>query len=98
MLLTAALEEGRTLGEATVAAKRAVGDPDVRATFHLLGDPSARAVARKSSPLSMPTSPRPGASGCGVPGGPVTPLAPLVLLVLSVRRRPSRGRGGATGS
>lgn len=33
---------GATFGQALVAAKKAVGDPDVRATFHLFGDPSMR--------------------------------------------------------
>ena len=92
-LLTAALDEGRTLGEATLAAKRAVRDPEVRATFHLLGDPTARAIAPKNGALSVPAMPRSGASGCGVPGGPVTALAPVVLigLALSIRRRRTGG-------
>ena len=89
-LLSAALDEGKTLGDATLAAKQAVTDPDVRATFHLLGDPSARAVATRSSALSVPTT-RSGAAGCGVPGAPAAGLAPLVLavLALSLRRRRS---------
>ena len=85
-LLSAALNEGLTLGEATLKAKQAVTDPDVRATFHLLGDPSARAVAVKSSALTS-GSPKSGASGCSTPGGPLAVLAPLVILALSLRRR-----------
>ncbi len=90
-LLSAALDDGKTLGDATLAAKQAVTDPDVRATFHLLGDPSARAVATRSSALSVPTTTRSGAAGCGVPGAPVAGLAPFVLaaLALSLRRRRS---------
>ncbi len=87
-LLTAILDEGLTLGEATLRAKQAVTDPDVRASFHLLGDPSARAIAVKGAALSVSTSPHSGASGCGTTGGPVAALAPMVLLILafSVRR------------
>ena len=88
-LLAGVLDEGLTLGEATLEAKRAVTDPDVRASFHLLGDPSARAVAVKSSALTSTSRPTSGASGCGTPGAPVAFLAPLVLavLALSARRR-----------
>ena len=89
-LLTATLNEGLTLGEATLKAKQSVSDPDVRASFHLLGDPSARAVAVKSSALATQTgSPKSGALGCSTPGAPIAALAPLVLaaLALSARRR-----------
>ncbi len=88
-LLSAVLDEGLTLGEATLKAKKAVTDPDVRASFHLLGDPSARAVAVKSSALSTTSTPKSGAAGCSTSGAPMAALAPLVLaaLLLSVRRR-----------
>jgi autotransporter-associated beta strand protein len=91
-LLSAALLEGKTLGEATLQAKEAVSDPDVRATFHLLGDPSARAVATRSSALSTPVTPGagPGTAGCGTSGAPVAGLAPIVLFALGLsacRRR-----------
>ena len=86
-LLSTALNEGLTLGEATLKAKQAVTDPDVRATFHLLGDPSARAVSVRTAALSV-SSPKAGASGCSTPGGPLAILAPLVVLALSLRRRP----------
>ena len=88
-LLAAALNEGLTLGDATLKAKQIVTDPDVRASFHLLGDPSARAVAVKSSALTTTGAPRAGAFGCSTAGGPVAALAPLVLvaLALSLRRR-----------
>ncbi|HSP20102.1 MAG TPA: C25 family cysteine peptidase, partial [Myxococcaceae bacterium] len=88
-LLSAALDEGLTLGEATLRAKQAVTDADVRASFHLLGDPSARAVAVKTSALTTGGAPRSGAFGCNTPGAPIAALAPLVLaaLALSARRR-----------
>jgi uncharacterized protein (TIGR03382 family) len=87
-LLSVALNDGMTLGEATLKAKQAVSDPEVRATFHLLGDPSARAVAQRSSALTV-GSPKSSASGCSTPGSPLAALAPLVLaaLALSLRRR-----------
>jgi hypothetical protein len=87
-LLSAAFNEGLTLGEATLKAKQAVTDPDVRATFHLLGDPSARAVATRRSALITSGS-RSGAFGCSTPGTPLAFLAPLVfgVLVISARRR-----------
>ena len=91
-LLSSALDGGKTLGEATLDAKQAVTDPEVRATFHLLGDPSARAIATKSSALSAPPTTH-SAAGCGVPGAPVAWLAPLVLAALAFsvgRRRPLR--------
>ncbi len=79
-----------TLGEATLKAKQAVTDPDVRATFHLLGDPSARAVAVRSAALSVSTSPRSGASGCGTTRDPAAALAPIVLIVLAFAMRRTR--------
>ncbi len=89
-LLSAVLNDGLTLGEATLKAKRTVTDPDVRATFHLLGDPSARATLARSSALSVPTRPRSGASGCGSTGEPAAALAPIVLVVLAFAARRSR--------
>ena len=88
-LLAAALNEGLTLGEATLKAKQTVTDPDVRTSFHLLGDPSARAVGGRSSALTTTGTPKAGAFGCSTPGTPVAVLAPLVLaaLALSLRRR-----------
>ena len=89
-LLVAALHDGKTLGEATLEAKKAVTDADVRASFQLLGDPSARAVATHSSALSLPAAPRTAASGCATQAAPVAGLAPLVLLALALsawRRR-----------
>jgi uncharacterized protein (TIGR03382 family) len=87
-LLSSVLNDGLTLGEATLKAKQAVTDPDVRATFVLLGDPSAHAVATRGSALST-NAPRAGAGGCSTSGEPLSPLAPLVLgaLALSLRRR-----------
>ena len=86
-LLSAVLNDGMTLGEATLKAKQAVADADVRATFHLLGDPSARAVPTRTAALTSATTPKSGASGCSVPGGSMAALAPLIVLVLSLRRR-----------
>ncbi len=88
-LLSAVLNDGMTLGEATLKAKQAVSDLDVRATFHLLGDPSARAVATRSSALTISKPKSSSAGGCNTPGGPLSALAPLVLavLALSLRRR-----------
>jgi uncharacterized protein (TIGR03382 family) len=87
-VLSAVLNDGLTLGEATLKAKQALTDSNVRSTFHLLGDPSARAVAARSSALTV-SSPKSGASGCSTPGGTMAALAPLVLatLALSLRRR-----------
>jgi hypothetical protein len=91
-LLTAALDDALTLGEATLKAKQAVQDADIRATFHLLGDPSARAVAAKSPAVTTPKPPAASASsGCGTPGSPSVALALLALLGLAPtlrRRRP----------
>ena len=88
-LLSAALNDGMTLGEATLKAKQAVADPDVRATFHLFGDPSARAVATRSAALTSAATPKAGASGCSAAGGSLAALAPLMLafVALSLRRR-----------
>ena len=83
-LLTAALDEGLTLGEATLKAKQTVQDVDIRATFHLFGDPSARAAAAKSPAVTTPTKPAASASGCGTPGSPSVALAMLALLALAV--------------
>ena len=90
-LLSAALEQGSTLGEATVAAKEAVTDPDVRASFHLLGDPSARAVTTRTAPLATVGAASSGALGCGTEGGtPVAMLAPAVLIALGLASRRRR--------
>jgi len=68
-----------------------VQDADVRARFHLFGDPSARAAPAKSPALTT-TKPAAGASGCGTPSSPSVALAAVTLLALAVvarRRRPS---------
>jgi len=85
-LLTAALQEGLTLGEATLKAKQAVSDADVRASFQLLGDPSARAVARTSAPLTVSPTRGPAASlGCTTSGTTRGSLALLALVGLWLR-------------
>ena len=99
-LLSAVLDQGKTLGEATLEAKQAVTDPDVRETFHLLGDPSARAVATGSAALTARPTAQSGASGCGTPGDPMAALAPVVLAALAFtlrRRRPARAATARTG-
>jgi MYXO-CTERM domain-containing protein len=88
-VLSAVLNDGLTLGEATLKAKQALTDSNVRSTFHLLGDPSARAVASRSSALTV-GSPKSGASGCSTSGGPLAVLAPLVLGLLALSRRRRR--------
>ena len=86
-LLSGALQEGLTLGEATLKAKLAVSDPDVRSSFQLLGDPSARAVATQRSALTGTGGPKAGAAGCSTPGAPLAFLGPLVLLLLMLAAR-----------
>jgi len=89
-LLAATLREGKTLGEATLEAKQAVTDPDVRASFQLLGDPSARAVASTSAPLTVSTPRGAAASACsatGSAGGSLVLLAVGGLWLLATRRR-----------
>ena len=92
-LLSSALDEGKTLGEATLAAKQAVTDPDVRATFHLLGDPSARAVAQKSPGLSI-SARSSSAPGCSTSGTGTASAA--VLLVVGLWLASSRRHGAVT--
>jgi autotransporter-associated beta strand protein len=86
-LLSSALDGGKTLGEATLAAKQAVTDPEVRATFHLLGDPSARAVESKPA-LTVATRSSSGALGCTASGAsnPTMVFLALVALWLSACR------------
>ena len=92
-LLSTALDGGKTLGEATLAAKQAVTDPEVRATFHLLGDPSARAVESKPALTVEPRNPS-GALGCSASGAsnPTFVFLALVALWLSAVRRPVLAR------
>jgi hypothetical protein len=91
-LIASLLSQGKTLGEATNAAMAAVSDPDVRATFALLGDPSAQLVPDRSSALTVQT--KAGSSGgCSSTGldGLALPLLALVGARLwALRRR--RGR------
>ncbi len=91
-LLKASAVEGMTLGAATLSAKAAESDPDVRAVFHLFGDPSSRlASPRPGSSLAAPSGLKsPAASGCGTPGS-VAPFAlPLVGLALLLNLRSRR--------
>jgi len=85
-LVNALLVDGKTLGEATRDALAQTSDPEVQATFVLLGDPSARAVATQA----LETAPKPAvASGCSStrPGtSGVMLLALLVAWMLLGRR------------
>jgi hypothetical protein len=79
VLTKALLIDGKTLGEATRDALSNVSDPDLAATFVLLGDPSARAVAQSRAALETPAKSS-GALGCSsaTPGG--AGFAALLLL------------------
>lgn len=91
-LWRAAFFDGLPLGDALQLAKGAILDPDVRATFELFGDPSARMAPAKSAALGTPPQVNAsGATGCGTPGLPVLSVLPLVLIALlrSVRARRS---------
>src|SRR5262249_22454508 len=93
LLAKGLLLDGKTLGEATRDAMANVSDPDLRATFVLLGDPSARAVAQRSPALQQ--APRSsGTLGCSIAATASTSGAALLLLgwlaLLSARGRVSR--------
>jgi hypothetical protein len=78
-LIASLLSQGKTLGEATNAAMAAVNDPDIRATFALLGDPSAQLVPSRSPALTVQTHAG-SSSGCSSTGleGLALPLLALV--------------------
>ena len=80
-LVKALLLEGKTLGEATREALAGTSDPDLKSTFVLLGDPSARAVAQASSALTVTTKSS-GPPGCSSPGAGTWNFAVLLALVL----------------
>ncbi len=86
--MKALLIEGKTLGEATREALAGTTDPDVQATFVLLGDPSARAVA--TAALEVSQTPKPSASsGCSATraGSGTLALLALGLWWAAARRR-----------
>jgi uncharacterized protein (TIGR03382 family) len=87
-LVKALLVDGMTLGEATRAALAGLSDVDLQSTFVLLGDPSARAVAQKSSALTTSTRSS-SALGCSTSGTGAASAAVLLLvgLWLTVSRR-----------
>jgi autotransporter-associated beta strand protein len=87
-LLQAAMVDGLTLGDASVRAKSTLRDADVRATFHLFGDPSARMAPASTSLTAPPGLHASASTGCGTPGGPWS--AALVLLLLPLLWRPQR--------
>ncbi len=87
-LVKALLLEGKTLGEATKEALGGISDADLASTFVLLGDPSARAVARSSAPLT--STPRSGTLGCSNAPGATSTVGMLVTVaawLAAVRRR-----------
>jgi hypothetical protein len=89
-----ALLSGLPLGDALVQAKGAITDPNVRASFELFGDPSARmAPPRPRSALTadalVEASPT---TGCGTPGNPALAVLPLILLALLRTARARRLR------
>jgi uncharacterized protein (TIGR03382 family) len=80
--------DGKTLGEATRDALALATDQDVRSTFVLLGDPSARAVASQTQGLTA--TPKAGSFGCSAAAsgpGSVAVLLALVAWIASLRRR-----------
>jgi glucose/arabinose dehydrogenase len=87
--LVARLVDGATLGESTRRAMAAVNDPDLRRTWHLFGDPSARLVVTQS--VAPPPAVSTGCSAAGVPGSAAA-LAGLLLLVFVRRRIGGSGR------
>jgi hypothetical protein len=99
-LLQAAVVDGLTLGDASVRAKSTIQDADVRSTFHLFGDPSARMAPARGGALNAPPAVQTGvASGCGTPGNAVPATLPFVALALllgsKTRRRTLLGAHGA---
>jgi autotransporter-associated beta strand protein len=90
-VLHGALDEGLTVGDALVRAKSGVGNPDVRAVFHLFGDPSSRMVSTPRSgsiALPPPAVRSTVAAGCSTAGEAAPWAFPLMtlFLMLAVRR------------
>ncbi len=88
-LVKALLVDGMTLGEATQAALAGISDSDLHATFVLLGDPSARAVAARSSALTTSGKSSSGL-GCSASG---TASGTFAVLCWSESRSRPRGVG-----
>ncbi len=86
-LVKAAVVDGKTLGEAMLLAKASEPDPDVRAVFHLFGDPSSRMAPPQAASLTTPGVQSRAAAGCGTPGASMTLLALLSLGTLLLFRR-----------
>jgi Peptidase family C25 len=92
-LLEAAVVDGLTLGDASVRAKSTITDPDVRNTFHLFGDPSARMAPPVAGALTGPDASgihTHVASGCGTPGTLALAVLPWVVLALLLSARARR--------
>ncbi len=85
-VLVGGLVEGATLGESTRRALSAVTDPDLRRTWHLFGDPSARLVVKPQA------APPPASTGCSVAGAPGSAAALFGLVLLILARRARGGR------
>jgi len=77
-LVRSLLVDGKTLGEATRDALAVASDPEVQSTFVLLGDPSARAVAREA--LTVTTPKAPASLGCSTAASSSGTLAALLAL------------------
>ncbi len=88
-LFQSSLFDGSTLGEAMVLAKSAVFDPDIRTTFTLFGDPSARMAPAKQgdSVITVKGVQSSAAGGCGTPGNPFLGALPFVALALLLNGR-----------
>ncbi len=93
-LVKGLLLEGKTLGEATREALAGTTDVDLANTFVLLGDPSARAVAAKSSALRV-SGKSSSALGCSTAGHGTGSLALLAAVALWLAL--SRGRAMVLG-
>jgi hypothetical protein len=94
-VLVGGLVEGATLGESTQRALAAVTDPDLRRTWHLFGDPSARLVVIQ--PAAKPPAASSGCSVAALPGGAAA-LAGFFLWVVAQRARwGARRRSGSSG-
>lgn len=92
-LLESAVVDGLTLGEASLRAKSTITDPDIRSTFHLFGDPSARMAPGRSTSFTAPTSVQSHvATGCSTPGDLALALLPLIALALLTNARIRRPR------
>jgi autotransporter-associated beta strand protein len=88
-----ALLYGLPLGDALIQAKGAITDPNVRVTFELFGDPSARmAPSRPASAITVARVEAAPTTGCGTPGNPALAVLPLIVLAFLGAARARRFR------